>query len=372
MKSFDGMLGDWDVSSVTSFEKTFKNANTFKGTNLYNWDVSSATNMHGMFEHAESFVARISGWNVGKVKTMATMFQNALSFNQPLKDWDVSSCKDFARMFSGVREDGFAQDVSSWNVRNDANTNNIFYQNEAYAAKFTCSNADSGPPSSCREKSVSEMIAEAMMGTDEKGERKSKSKHSSSSSKRRTSSNKKLPKSEVNADVHETVQIAPQVHSTADSEAEDMVMEATKVARGGKSLFNKFGSFFGNGDDDKSHQQEEQEEPEMKYEDYDEELYGATARDSDHLDSEQSDAVTVAQGLEAEQQNSPKDGGADEGQLGEDEKVDEWGEPTHKYDADPKTTTGRVIRQTGHVDLFGTVRAAKKNKSSSSKHHHAR
>ena len=69
--------------------------------------------------------------------------------------------------------------------------------------------------------------------------------------------------------------------------------------------------------------------------------------------------MTVAQGLEAEQQNSPKDGGADEGQLGEDEKVDEWGEPTHKYDADPKTTTGRVIRQTGHVDLFGTVRAAK-------------
>ena len=70
---------DWDVSSVTSFEKTFKNANAFKGTNLYNWDVSSATNMHGMFEHAESFVARISGWNVGKVKTMATMFQNAFA-----------------------------------------------------------------------------------------------------------------------------------------------------------------------------------------------------------------------------------------------------------------------------------------------------
>ena len=39
-----------------------------------------------------------------------------------------------------------------------------------------------------------------------------------------------------------------------------MVIEATKVARGGKSLFSKFGSFFGNGDDDKSHQQEEQEE----------------------------------------------------------------------------------------------------------------
>merc|ERR1711981_674965 len=98
----------------------------------------------------------------------------------------------------------------------------------------------------------------------------------------------------------------------------DMVMEATKVARGGKSLFNKFGSFFGNGDDDKSHQQEEQEEPELKYEDYDEELYGATARESDHLDSEQSDAATVAQGLEAEE-NSPKEDGADEGQLGEDD-----------------------------------------------------
>ena len=376
-KSFDGMLGDWDVSSVTSFEKTFKNANAFKGTNLYNWDVSSATNMHGMFEHAESFVARISGWNVGKVKTMATMFQNALSFNQPLKDWDVSSCKDFARMFSGVREDGFAQDVSSWNVRNDANTNNMFLQNDAYAAKFTCSNADSGPPSSCRQKSVSEMIAEAMMGTDEKGERKSKSKHSSSSSKRRTSSNKKIPKSEVNADVHETIQSAPQVHSTADSEAEDMVIEATKVARGGKSLFSKFGSFFGNGDDDKSHQQEEQEESELKYEDYDEELYGATARDSDkNLDSEQSDAATVTQALHAEQQNSPTkhdDGGSDEGQLGEDKNVDEWGEPTHKYDADPKTTTKRVIRQTGHVDLFGTGVRSKPTtkKTKSSKHHRA-
>ena len=115
----------------------------------------------------------------------------------------------------------------------------------------------------------------------------------------------------------------------------------------------------------------------MKYEDYDEELYGATARDSDkNLDSEQSDAATVTQALHGEQQNSPTkhdDGGSDEGQLGEDKNVDEWGEPTHKYDADPKTTTKRVIRQTGHVDLFGTGVRSKPTtkKTKSSKHHRA-
>ena len=56
----------------------------------------------------------------------------------------------------------------------------------------------------------------------------------------------------------------------------------------------------------------------------------------------------------------------------EDKNVDEWGEPTHKYDADPKTTTKRVIRQTGHVDLFGTVRSKPTTKKTkSSKHHRA-
>ena len=73
------------------------------------------------------------------------------------------------------------QDISTWNTRNDANMNNIFFHNDAYAAKFTCANADSGPPSSCKAKSVSEMIAALAMGTDEEDGRKFSKKHSSSS-----------------------------------------------------------------------------------------------------------------------------------------------------------------------------------------------
>jgi len=356
MKSFDGMLGNWDVSSVTSFEKMFKNANAFKGTNLYNWDVSSATNMHGMFEHAESFVARISGWNVGKVKTMATMFQNALLFNQPLDSWDVSSCKDFARMFSGVNEDGFAQDISTWNTRNDANMNNIFYDNSAYAAKFKCANADSGPPSSCRAKSVSEMIAEAMMGTNVDGKKSSK-KHSS---KRSTISSSQHSIIKASSKHTNNVEFVPNVHSTADSEAEDVVMEATEVARGGKSLFNKFGSLFGgkkSGGDDH----------ELTYADYnDEELYGTTSQESEGFDATSEEEA----GGEPEQQEE----NAEDGELGKDEdeeeeqNVDEWGEPLNKYDADPKAAP-RIIRQTGHVDLFGKSSSSSSAKKSSSTRH---
>ena len=369
MKSFDGMLGDWDVSSVTSFEKMFKNANAFKGTNLYNWDVSSATNMHGMFEHAESFVARISGWNVGNVKTMATMFQNALSFNQPLKDWDVSSCKDFARMFSGVFESGFAQDVSTWNTRNDANMNNIFFHNDAYAAKFTCANADSGPPSSCKAKSVSEMIA-AAMGTDEEDGRKFSKKHSSSSKRGTTSSSHSSKKASSKSKKGNDVEFVPQVHSTADSEAEDMVMEATEVARGGKSLFNKFGSFFGSTGGKKS----EEKDDELTYADYNsEDLYGATSQESEGFDATSEEAgggdQNVLDGVVAREEEETKE---EEGQLGSDENeeekeenLDEWGEPLNKYASDP--VKPRVIRQTGHVDLFGTLSSSSSEKKKTKK-----
>ena len=111
---------------------------------------------------------------------------------------------------------------------------------------------------------------------------------------------------------------------------------------------------------------------------YDEELYGSDCwRDSDkNLDSEQSDAATVTQALHGEQQNSPTkhdDGGSDEGQLGEDKNVDEWGEPREIRRRSEDSDEAEVIRQTGHVDLFGTGVLSKPTtkKTKSSKHHRA-
>ena len=135
-------------------------------------------------------------------------------------------------------------------------------------------------------------------------------------------------------------------------------MEATEVARGGKSLFNKFGSLFGgkiSGGDDQ----------ELTYADYnDEELYGATSQESEGFDA----ASEEEAGGEPEQQEE----NAEDGELGKDEdeeqNVDEWGEPLNKYDADPKAAP-RIIRQTGHVDLFGKSSSSSSAKKSSSTRH---
>jgi len=163
LSSFNGLIGDWDVSSVTSMSQMFKDADAFTGKNFYKWDTSKVKDMSGMFEHATLFNAKIGGWDVGSVKKMNTMFQNAFSFNQDLSSWDVSSVTDFTRMFSGVLDKGMDQDISMWNVQDGARQNNVTYEAYAFQAKFACDTEDDGPITSCKLKASSERAASAKL-----------------------------------------------------------------------------------------------------------------------------------------------------------------------------------------------------------------
>ena len=163
LSSFNGIIGDWDVSSVTSMSQMFKDADAFTGKNFYKWDTSKVRDMSGMFEHATMFDAQIGGWDVSSVKKMNVMFQNAFSFNQDLSSWDVSSCTDFTRMFAGTLDKGMDKDISMWNVKNGARQSNITYESFAFQAKFKCDSEDDGPINSCKPKSSSEKAASAKL-----------------------------------------------------------------------------------------------------------------------------------------------------------------------------------------------------------------
>ena len=163
LSSFNGIIGDWDVSSVTSMSQMFKDADAFTGKNFYRWDTSKVQDMSGMFEHATMFDAQIGGWDVSSVKKMNVMFQNAFSFNQDLSTWDVSSCTDFTRIFAGTLDKGMDNDISMWSVKNGARQSNITYESFAFQAKFKCDSEDDGPINSCKPKSSSEKAASAKL-----------------------------------------------------------------------------------------------------------------------------------------------------------------------------------------------------------------
>jgi surface protein len=129
--SFNGAIGDWDVSSVQNMRGTFFAA---LGTDyafnqdIGSWDVSSVTDMSGMFRGANNFNQDIETWDVSSVTKMTGMFLGADSFNQDIGSWDVSSVTDMRSMF---REAGsFDQDLGEWDVSNVTKMSNMFAQAE--------------------------------------------------------------------------------------------------------------------------------------------------------------------------------------------------------------------------------------------------
>ena len=127
--SFNGDIGDWDVSGGYDMVGMFQNANSFN-QDLDGWDVSGATDMRSMFEGAVSFNGDISGWNVSRVNDMATMFEEAESFNQDISGWDVGRVRDMAAMFIGAIN--FNQDIGSWNVSSVTQMNGMFWDAKSF------------------------------------------------------------------------------------------------------------------------------------------------------------------------------------------------------------------------------------------------
>ena len=117
-----GTITEWFVQDVTNFASAFKGASQFIG-NISKWNTASATSMRSMFSSASAFNQDIGDWNTEKVTTMFGMFYWASAFNHNISSWTGSAATT-------------------------AQTS-MFLDASAFRAKFACTDAVTGPASSC-------------------------------------------------------------------------------------------------------------------------------------------------------------------------------------------------------------------------------
>ena len=127
--SFNGDIGNWDVSTITDMRVMFNGASVFN-QNISDWDVSNVTLMDFMFSGAESFNQPIGSWDVSNVTRMPSLFQDVTSFNQNLNDWVVSKVTDMSQMFWGASN--FNQPLDKWDVSSLTSIRGMFREASAF------------------------------------------------------------------------------------------------------------------------------------------------------------------------------------------------------------------------------------------------
>jgi len=106
------------------------------------------TKMSWMFWQATSFNQDIGDWNTAQVTRMNSMFSIASAFNQDIGRWNTAQVTAMHGMFQYAS--AFNQDISSW-TGSAATTaqGDVFSNATAFQAKFKCTDAVTGPASSC-------------------------------------------------------------------------------------------------------------------------------------------------------------------------------------------------------------------------------
>jgi len=99
--------------TTTDFSELFNSCVSFNGS-IGNWDVSNVTNMYNMFNSAQSFNQDINNWDISNVTDMGYMFAFTNNFNQDISKWDTSNVTNMELMFNGAQS--FNQDISNWNI----------------------------------------------------------------------------------------------------------------------------------------------------------------------------------------------------------------------------------------------------------------
>ncbi|MDO5977261.1 BspA family leucine-rich repeat surface protein [Flavivirga jejuensis] len=127
--AFNQDIGSWDVSSVENMIYMFREASAFN-QDIGNWDVSNVTNMYYMFRAASAFNQDIGSWDVSSVERMSYMFRGAITFNQDIGSWDVSSVESMSYMFYGAS--AFNQNIGNWDVSSVEYMSNMFREAIAF------------------------------------------------------------------------------------------------------------------------------------------------------------------------------------------------------------------------------------------------